>query len=170
MSFQAEQALEVLGREVVRLRNQQREVLRVRRQQAKDKKMRAESRRLAYMSELNDCRRQYADVTATNEKLRNQVMALESTVKSMEETTSCLRSALATAEGTIATQREELLALQHQMSDVTNAKTQVEEDLRERGKRWSQKDDEMRTELQRKTLLVDVMQSAIEASEQRYVQ
>ena len=166
-SFQAEQALEVLGREVVRLRNQQREVLRVRRQQAKDKKMRAESRRQAYVNELAESRRTASEFALKNDVLSNQVLALESTIKSLEETVSCVRAALTTAENALEHQRAELCALQNRLDDSMAAKEQRESEFQEKERRWLEKEKAMNAELQRKAMLTEVMQSAIEASEQR---
>jgi hypothetical protein len=81
-SLQAEIALEKIGKEVIRLRNQQRILLHERRLVAKEKKIRADTRRAKYEYEFNEMRKRVVENKEKYNALNDHTDSIQRTLDS----------------------------------------------------------------------------------------
>ena len=157
---QAEVLMDELGKEVVRLRNEQRLMLRERRAQAKVKKERADARRAEHMQELNRHKDIAAKLQLENEALKAQVReanlrcsSLEDEKNSAERSISVLESHLASANASL-----ERLRSEHDSLSASFA-----EDRR----KWDEERSRLSEEVTRLRLSAEVVQRTSEVNEDR---
>jgi len=166
-SLQAELALDELSKEVVRLRNQQREIVRNRKIKAREKKIRAEERRLRYLSELKAQESAVIELRSKLSACEDTVAALQAEVLSLQDRNLVLQTALDTSQHTIQNQRREIESAEEALKESHRTHEAAILELRERGDTLSREKSELAQQLARKNMMLEVIHSSIDASEDR---
>lgn len=166
-SIQAELALEDIGKEVIRLRNQQREVLNLRRKQTVEKKARAEARRAQYVQELEKYQSELGISEAENKKLKNDILAAESSLVAAVEAKELFQASMNRCDNTITAQRVEIQTLSSQLKSVEKELEQCKQILSEKESRWKTEREQLLEKNNQQRMLLDVLKGSQEAMENR---
>lgn len=166
-SIQAEIALDEIGKEVLKLRNQQRVMLRERREVAKEKKQRAEERRLKYAEELKRYSIRVNDAEAEVSLLKDRITYLTKQNDFIEASKSELTA-------TINKLNEIIVASTNKMKDMDNiieeyksenSSLKLEYNIKEN--EWNQEKMSLKDTIHTNELSLGALNKAMEANELR---
>ena len=166
-SIQAELALQELGQEVVRIRNQQREVLRQRRIQLSEKKKRAHDRRMQYLSELQQFTQKCEMVSKENKELKDHIHILNTQIQSLKETKELFQSTSLTMDETIQQQKIEIDSLKSEFEKTANDLEKSKHFFEKSELEWKAEKSVLKETISKKTFQIEVIQAATEAMEAR---
>eukprot|EP01041_Mallomonas_annulata_P004252 gene4252-8455_t len=166
-SIQAELALQELGKEVIRLRNQQREVLRQRRLQTREKKLRAEDRRAKYMTDFQDMTIKFNLINIQNQELVDCNKALQSQIEALQETKTILQNSLEISNKTINEQHEKITQLYSNIEDIKHSNEEKDVILKESEEKWTSEKIVLREKITKLDFQLEVIRSGLDAAESR---
>ena len=166
-ALHAEVMLDEISREVVRLRNQQRLVLQERRQVAKDKKARADQRRVEYAAELRRHGQAAAAAEAENREAQERAREAEKRLAAVDKSRLLLAETNRTYEGELASLQSRLASATAE-AEGTRQQLTVARAAHEAAQReWLQERAALGVEAKKSEMLLEVVRRGIEQSEAR---
>ena len=168
-ALEAELSLQQLSEEVIQLRNKQRAALKDRWNKVKEKKKRAEERRMKHVSELNQLQQKVLSLeaevkngTVVNTNLTTELKASQSSIATLEAANARLHELCDEKDNEIALLRSDIASNCIKIDEL-NANMTVHRETMKQDKETYQ------AEITKRDLQVEVLTRSMESTEARYL-
>ncbi len=166
-SIQAEIALDEIGKEVLKLRNQQRVMLRERREVAKEKKQRAEERRLKYAEELKRYSIRVNDAEAEVSLLKDKITYLTKQNDFIEASKSELTATIDKLNEIIVASTNKMKNMDNTIEEYKLENSSLKQEFNIKENEWNQEKISLKDAIHTNELSINVLNKAMEANELR---
>jgi hypothetical protein len=168
-SLQAEIVLDEISKEVMQLRNLQREQLKERHSLAKERKARAEERRLIYNQRLQEATDMKNNFIKEKDEYINNIHILENQIKSITLSKDVVFTSLHAIEDDNEKLRNTINILTNDIKKLNDENIKLEKKYINDKNNWDIKEATLLAETRKATLLQDAVQKSIEANEKRFL-
>jgi hypothetical protein len=166
-SIQAEIALDEIGKEVLKLRNQQRVMLRERREIAKEKKQRAEERRLKYTEELKRYSIRVNDAEAEISLLKDKITYLTKQNDFIEASKSELTATIDKLNEIIISSTNKMKDMDNTIQEYKLENSNLKQEYNIKENEWNQEKLSLKDIIHTHELSINVLNKSMEANEAR---